>query len=145
MLEEKSAGVVIFRMDDDDNKNNEKKFLLLKYPSGHWDFVKGKMEKNETEHQTATRETAEETAITDLQFVDGFKQVIEYEFEHEGTPIHKQVIFFLAQTKTDKIKLSHEHLEYIWMSLDDALKQVTFVNARKVLTNANDHLLKTSF
>ena len=59
MIEEISAGVVIFR-----RENSRILFLLLHYPSGHWDFVKGKIEKGETFHQTAIRETKEETGIT---------------------------------------------------------------------------------
>ena len=59
MIEETSAGIVIFRKEE-----SKKLFLLLHYPSGHWDFVKGKMEKGETTQQTAIRETKEETGIT---------------------------------------------------------------------------------
>ena len=40
MIEETSAGIVLFRKEE-----SKKLFLLLHYPSGHWDFVKGKMEK----------------------------------------------------------------------------------------------------
>jgi len=56
-------------------------FLLLHYPSGHWDFVKGKMEKNETTHETAIRETKEETGITDIVFAENFEEWIEYKFQ----------------------------------------------------------------
>ena len=48
MIEETSAGIVLFRKEE-----SKKLFLLLHYPSGHWDFVKGKMEKGESTHQTA--------------------------------------------------------------------------------------------
>ena len=51
MIEETSAGIVLFR-----RKEGERLFLLLHYPTGHWDFVKGKMEKGESTHQTAVRE-----------------------------------------------------------------------------------------
>ena len=33
---EKSAGIVLFRSD-----SNKNEFLLLNYPQGHWDFIKG--------------------------------------------------------------------------------------------------------
>ncbi|RLG60142.1 MAG: diadenosine tetraphosphate hydrolase, partial [Candidatus Hydrothermarchaeota archaeon] len=46
MLVEKSAGVIIFRRDE------EIKYLLLKYGYGHWDFVKGNIEKGENEIET---------------------------------------------------------------------------------------------
>ena len=36
---EKSAGIVLFKNDSGKNE-----FLLLNYPQGHWDFVKGKVE-----------------------------------------------------------------------------------------------------
>ena len=44
MIKETSAGIVLFR------KEGIKKIIsvLLHYPSGHWDFIKGKMEKGET-------------------------------------------------------------------------------------------------
>ena len=43
MIEETSAGIVLFRKED-----SKTLFLLLHYPSGHWDFVKGKMENEST-------------------------------------------------------------------------------------------------
>ena len=43
MIEETSAGIVLYR-----KENTKKLFLLLHYPSGHWDFVKVKMEKKIT-------------------------------------------------------------------------------------------------
>jgi len=39
MREQKSAGIVLYR-----NASNKNEFLLLNYPQGHWDFVKGKVE-----------------------------------------------------------------------------------------------------
>ena len=51
MKEEISAGIILF------NEHEKRKFLLLNYPSGHWDFVKGKMEDDETTEKTALRET----------------------------------------------------------------------------------------
>ena len=72
MKEEVSAGIILF------NEFNERKFLLLNYPSKHWDFVKGKMEEGETYHETALRETKEETGILDVEFLNGFREEIEY-------------------------------------------------------------------
>ena len=70
MIEETSAGIVLFR-----KEGSKKLFLLLHYPSGHWDFVKGKMEQGESTHQTAIREAQEETGITDIKFVENFDNV----------------------------------------------------------------------
>ena len=50
MREQKSAGIVLFR-----NASNKNEFLLLNYPQGHWDFIKGKVEEGETPHKSAIR------------------------------------------------------------------------------------------
>ena len=135
MISEKSAGIVLFRNDSSKNE-----FLLLNYPQGHWDFVKGKVEKNETPHETAKRETKAETGITNIEFIDGFEESVEYDFRFKKENIHKKVIFFLAKTDEKNIKLSHEHNDYIWLEYDDALKKTTFENAKNVLTKANEFL-----
>ena len=139
MREQKSAGIVLFRNDSDKNE-----FLLLNYPQGHWDFVKGKIEQNETSHETASRETKEETGISDIEFIDGFEESVEYDFRFKKEDIHKKVIFFLAKTNEKNIKLSHEHNDYLWLEYNDALKKTTFENAKNVLTKANEFLSSIS-
>jgi|TARA_B110001454_G_scaffold3927_1_gene3572 bis(5'-nucleosidyl)-tetraphosphatase len=138
MIEETSAGIVLYRTED-----SKKLFLLLHYPSGHWDFVKGKMEKNETSHETAIRETKEETGITDIIFVENFEEWIEYNFKYRGELVQKKVVFFLAETKTKEIKISHEHSEYIWMDYNTSMEKTTFDNAKTVLTKAQKLLSNT--
>ena len=135
---EKSAGIVLFRNDSGKNE-----FLLLNYPQGHWDFVKGKVEQNETPHETAIRETGEETGITNIEFIDGFEESVEYDFRFKKENIHKKVIFFLAKTDEKNIRLSHEHNHYLWLEYNDALKKTTFENAKNVLIKANEFLLST--
>lgn len=112
-------------------------FLLLNYPTGHWDFVKGKIEQGETLHQTAVRETKEETGISDLEFVEGFEEKISYNFQFEGELIQKEVVFFLAKTKTHTVNVSHEHLDYTWLDYENALEKVTYQNAKNILSKAN--------
>lgn len=138
MIEETSAGIVIFR-----KENSKILFLLLHYPSGHWDFVKGKMEKDETKHETAIRETKEETGISDVIIMDNFEEWIEYNFQFQGELIHKKVVFFLGETKTKEVLISHEHLDYTWMDFDAAINKTTFDNAKKVLRKSNLFLNKT--
>jgi len=134
MKEEVSAGIIIF------NDNKSRKFLLLNYPSKHWDFVKGKMENGETTHETALRETKEETGISDVEFLDDFEEEIEYYFRAENENIHKKVIFFLGKTKTLDIILSHEHLDFIWLDYDNALNKITYDNARNLLKKSKEFL-----
>jgi 8-oxo-dGTP pyrophosphatase MutT (NUDIX family) len=138
MIEETSAGIVLFR------KENEKNmFLLLHYPSGHWDFVKGKMEKGESTHETATRETQEETGITDIKYLENFEEWIKYNFQYQGELVQKKVVFFLAETKTEEIIISHEHSGFIWTDYNSAMEKTTFDNAKTVLTKAQALLSKS--
>jgi len=97
MIEETSAGIVLFRKEDSKNL-----FLLLHYPSGHWDFVKGKMEKGETTHETAVRETKEETGITDVNFLDGFEEWIEYNFNIKKNLFTKKLYSFWLKLQQRK-------------------------------------------
>ncbi len=137
-MEETSAGIVLFR-----HISNKNEFLLLNYPQGHWDFIKGKVEQNETLHETAIRETKEETGISNIKFIDGFEESVEYDFRFKNEDIHKKVIFFLAKTSEKKISLSHEHNDYLWLGYNDALKKTTFKNAKNVLLKANEFLSST--
>ena len=145
MPREISAGAVIFRRD-----NDEISYLLLHYRSGHWDFPKGHVEKGETEEETVKREVAEETGIKDIKIIKGFKKWIKYAFrqvydleEEKGKKapwVFKRVTFYLAETKTDKVKISYEHTGYKWLPYDEALEQLTFQNAKEILKKANDFL-----
>lgn len=141
---ERSAGAIIFRRD-----NGEIKYLLLHYPSAthrsnrdYWDYAKGHVEKGETETETIVRETAEETGIADLEFVDGFRETMKYFFRYAGKVIFKIVTFKLAETKTETVKLSGEHDDFVWLPYKDACRMLSFDNARKVMSKANGFLEK---
>jgi len=138
MIEETSAGIILFRKED-----SKILFLLLHYPSGHWDFVKGKIEDGESTHETAIREAKEETGITDIIFLKNFEEWIKYDFQYQGELVHKKVVFFLAETKTKQVMISHEHLDYIWMDYNTSMEKTTFENAKTVLTKAQMLLTNT--
>ncbi len=138
MIEETSAGIILFRKED-----SKILFLLLHYPSGHWDFIKGKMEEGESTHETAIREAKEETGITDIKILENFEEWIKYDFQYQGELIHKKVVFFLAETKTKEVVISHEHLNYTWMDYNTSMEKTTFDNAKTVLTRAQMLITKT--
>lgn len=133
MLEERSAGTVLYQ-----ESPSGKMYLLLNYPSGHWDFVKGNIEKGETFKQTVLREVREETGITDIDFIDGFEDKVEYHYQRDGQVVHKEVIFFLARTKTNDVVLSHEHRDYTWLNFDDTLKKLTYKTAQRLFKKIKD-------
>jgi 8-oxo-dGTP pyrophosphatase MutT (NUDIX family) len=136
MKNERSAGAVIFR------KNNKTMYLLLEYAMGHWDFPKGNIEKGETEEETIKREVKEETGIGDLKITKDFREVISYFYKLKGELVSKKVVFYLAETKTFKIRLSFEHKGYKWLPFKEAVEKLTFKNAKEILKKADAFLKK---
>ena len=139
-MKETSAGAIIFRIDE---KSKKPRYLLLHYGSGHWDFVKGHIEGSETEEETLRREAEEESGLTGLQVISGFREKVSYFYKKDRETIPKDVIFFLAQTVAAEkdVKLSFEHSEYEWLEFGAAVKKVTYESSRKVLEKA-DRFLK---
>ncbi|MBI3004224.1 MAG: NUDIX domain-containing protein [Ignavibacteriales bacterium] len=137
MPREISAGAIIVRKTPEGHK-----YLLLHYELGHWEFAKGHIEPGEDERETVKREVAEETGITDILFVDGFRETIRYFFRWKESRIFKIVVFFLVQTSQEVVKLSDEHIGYEWLSYDDALKRLKFKNSKTILEKAKELLLK---
>jgi bis(5'-nucleosidyl)-tetraphosphatase len=137
MIEEVSAGAVIFL-----DKDGERRYLALHYPAGHWDFPKGGLERGESEEDAARREIKEETGLTVDSFIPNFKKKIEYRYRRADGLSHKQVIFFLAKASSDKVKISYEHSGYEWLTFEQAIKRLSFENARSILRESNDFLSK---
>ena len=100
------------------------------------------MEKNEKEEQTAAREIKEETGIEDIEFADGFQETIKYFYKKREETVYKEVIFFLAQSATDEVVLSKEHIGYAWLNYEHALKKLTFNNAKELLEKVDKFLGK---
>ena len=129
---ETSCGVVLV---------NFGSILLLQYPQGHWDFPKGHVEDGDSNYKsTAARELSEETGISDIDFVEEFKYRTEYNFQHKGKRIYKQVFWFIAETETMVVKISNEHLEHLWLDWDDAQEQLTHDESKGVLLAAREHM-----
>jgi len=153
MPREKSAGAIIYRLE-----NGLPIYLLLHYaPSesgkrGHWGFAKGHVEEGETEEETAKREVAEETGIKDLKIMPGFKEIEKYFFRRsyglkgearEKAPwVFKLVVFFVAETRQEEIKISDEHSGFLWLTYEESLKKLSFKNAREILKKANEFITK---
>lgn len=135
MANEKSCGAVIFSKHKDGIK-----YLLLHYEAGHWDFPKGAQEKNEKDEQTALREIREETGIEDVELVDNFNETVKYFYKKGEETVYKEVIFFLAKSATEEVKLSSEHIGYAWVNHEHAMKKLTYNNSKELLEKADKFL-----
>ncbi len=145
---EVSVGCVLFRLAHDGTRE----YLILQYPSGHFDFPKGHIEAGETEEDTLRRETEEETGIKNIDVYPERVSIryfyrargTEYERrvrEGRGTWIFKVVHFYPAQTlPTTEVVISHEHIGFLWLPFESALAKVTFHNAKRVLESTEKYL-----
>jgi len=134
-MEERSAGAVVYRHSDGG------RIYLLLQNAGRWDFPKGRVEKGETEVQTVLREVKEETGLTDLKIVPGFRKMIEYFYRREGKNIHKQVTYLLGETKEDRVTISYEHQGFGWFPYGEALDRASYDNSKITLKEAEQFLL----
>jgi 8-oxo-dGTP pyrophosphatase MutT (NUDIX family) len=135
---ERSAGVVLFR--DDPKAEGGREFLLLDY-GRYWDFPKGHLEPGEDDQTAALRELKEEAGITDARLLPGFAHEIVYYFRDRSKGlIRKEVVFFLASTRTRDVTVSHEHVGYAFLPLRQAMTRLTYPNAKAVLQAAADRL-----
>ncbi len=157
MPREKSAGAIIYK-----EENNKRYYLLLHYPGmnrkgGHWEFAKGHIEGGEDYDATVRREVFEETGLKDIKIIPGFKQHIKYFFRKKEECvsekniknkkpqwIFKLVTFFIAKANDDQVKISSEHIGYLWLPLDQAIKKTTYKNSKELLKKVDKFLTKKS-
>ena len=146
---ERSAGAVIFR----ESKKGREYLLLHHQPigserakrpvsMGHWSFPKGHVEKGETTEETVRREVKEETGVTKLEFISGFKETIRYFVNYDGQKRLKFVVFFLAKTSQKKITISFEHQGFSWLSYEEAITTATYRSDKQVLRAAEAFIAK---
>ena len=137
-LYERSCGAVIYR-----KINGQTRFLLIKNRrSSNWGFPKGHMEDGETPEDTAKREVLEETGIR-IEILPEFSSKSEY-IIHGKT--EKCVIIFIGRTNDTQTKIQREEIEdYIWLTYNDALKNLKFENDRKILENARGFLIENNY
>lgn len=129
-MEERSAGAVVYR------ETEKGRLYLLLQNAGRWDFPKGGVEKGESELQTVRREVEEETGMGKIEIVPGFRKVIEYFYRREGKNIHKQVVYVLAKTDDEAVKISFEHQGFGWFPFREALEKASYDNSKLTLAEA---------
>ena len=115
--------------------------LLLRYPQGHWGFPKGHVEEADSGlRDTALRELEEETGICDAVVIGTWSQTTQYTYSRRGSKREKQVHWFPAKTKTFDVTLSHEHTDYMWVEVDEAIDWITFTEEKVILQGARQIL-----
>lgn len=135
METERSAGVIVFR----DGPAGREYLLLRSASGGHWGFPKGRVEPGEDEAEAALRELHEEAGIS-VEILPGFREVIDYEFARGSRNLHKEVVYFLGRARSFAVKLSGEHLDYLWASYERTRQRLSYANAQELLDKAERFL-----
>ena len=105
------------------------KVLLIKQNHGHIGFPKGHVEENESEIETAIRETKEETNI-DVEVLKDYKYFINYNVNNK---VNKDVIFYLAKPISFDVKSQDvEVADVMWVDIDKVNEVLTYDDTKEI-------------
>lgn len=135
IVKDKSVGIILYC-----KFPRSLKYLILKHKKGHWSFAKGHKDKGESLIETAKRELYEETGIKNVDFIS--KKILlkeKYTFNLKSkNKIVKEVNYFVAETKTKKVKIDRKEINnYKWCTINSAQKVITYDQSKKTLKKAN--------
>jgi 8-oxo-dGTP pyrophosphatase MutT (NUDIX family) len=132
MEREKSCGAVLDLM-----KEGKRFYLIEKMRLGHYYLVKGHVEGNETEEDTALRESKEETNL-DAKLDTSFRQVITYS---PKVGVIKDVVFFVGEIVSLDVKAQEEEINQIlFLEFEDAINTLTYESDKEIFRLARRHL-----
>jgi len=131
-VEETSAGGVVFR-----RTPQGPLVLLIKDSYRNWGFPKGHLEDGEDATTAAVREIGEETGLNEL-VLHGAIEAIDWYFRFRGRLIHKTCHFFLFESPAGEARPQRDEgiSACRWLPLDDAMRTVSYANAREILRAA---------
>lgn len=110
-----------------------KVLLILHSQGNHWGFPKGKANPNETALETAVRELKEETGLTVTEVLRENPMAEQYQFRRKKQFIVKSVHYFPAFVTGDLNLQEEEIRDARWMTIPEAMHQLTFKEARHIL------------
>jgi 8-oxo-dGTP diphosphatase len=96
--------------------NDRGEILMLRRPSGRWQFVGGRVNRGEGWQEGLKREIREETGIVDVQIIS-VMAVDNWIWEN----VPEFGVYFFCRTDQKEVALSEEHLEFCWVSREDDL------------------------
>ncbi len=120
MKKEKSCGTICI---------SDEKVLVIRQKQGFYGFPKGHVEEDETEVETAIRETKEETNI-DVLVDESLRFSLSYVV---NDIIDKEVVYFIAKPQNENIRIQEsELLDATWVDIDDVYNILTFYNLKNL-------------
>ncbi|WP_066186205.1 MULTISPECIES: NUDIX hydrolase [Gracilibacillus] len=124
---------------------HEYKVLLLKRATpvlqDMWCYIGGGIEEEEKAWQSALREVEEETAITKISLYTSNK--FDQFYSPNENYIYIAPVFVGYVSDEQDVILNHEHSEYKWLSVNEAIEHVTLPGNDEVLTFIEKHFIKS--
>lgn len=124
--------------------NSDNEILLLKRSATdvrrplEWDIPGGHTDENELAEEAAVRETKEEAGIDlharNLQLVYAVSDVVQ-----DG--LNVTWLFYVAHTEAQDVRLSHEHQEFAWKTLDETIAVINYDRQKKAFEYIRSHNL----
>lgn len=122
---------------------NQARFLIIKRGGEPykdiWQPVTGKIREGEKAWQAALRELKEETGITPDRFYSA--EFIEKFYELNMEIIALSPAFVGIVEANPDIKLSYEHREYRWVSVDEAIEKVIFYEQKAAFKHIQKYFI----
>ncbi|HMM00858.1 MAG TPA: NUDIX domain-containing protein [Bacilli bacterium] len=132
MKKEKSCGAVLYFRSKD-----RILFLIEKMNKGHYALVKGHVEGEETEVETALREIKEETGL-DAKIDTSFRLETEYA---PAIGVMKKVVYFIGELMSQEaIPQVEEVKEILFLPFAEAYSILTYENDKSILKAAAGYM-----
>ena len=117
----------------------QNKFLLLKRALGKpqentWGVPAGKLEDHESISEAIYRETFEETGIQLIKNQLQYLGELFVQYPHVDFVYH---LFHQKFSKLPDVRLSDEHTDYCWVTLEEALDMPLIAGAKEVMQHFN--------
>ena len=138
MIKDASFGVIPLQ-----EVNGEWRVLLIFHKNGnHWGFPKGHKDGAETDFEAACRELTEETGLRVYTCLRDTPLTETFQFRRLGDWIEKTVSYYPAIVIGDVVIQVEEMRDAQWFTFDDALKRLSFEEARSICRQVRQMLIK---
>lgn len=117
--------------------------LLLKRNhtlQGEWCQIAGKIKNGEKAWQGALRELKEETGLTPIKLYSA--DICEQFYEIDKDSIWIAPVFVAYVSESSIVKLNHEHSDFGWFAVNEAIEKLPFAGQRKVLRHVDEEFIQ---
>ncbi len=76
-----------------------------------------------------------------VDIIPGFRHEMDYLFSHRDQKVKKKVVMFAGKALDyESPTISHEHMGFVWIKYEDAMKSLAYENQRKMLEEVDRFL-----